>query len=67
MGYRSDVVEFISSEHTDKNLMIRAVKTAKPGQTQFLREYKAMKAEWGVTPYLEELLGEKMRAQLQDE
>ncbi len=57
MGYRSDVVEFISSEHTDKNLMIRAVKTAKPGQTQFLREYEAMKAEWGVTPYLEALLG----------
>ena len=62
MGYRSEVVEFISSEHTDKNLMIRAVKTARPGQAQFLREYKAMKAEWGVTPYLETLLGERMNA-----
>ncbi len=58
MGYRSDVVEFISSEHTDKNLMIRAVKVAPPGQPQFVQEYQAMKAEWGVTPYLETLLGE---------
>ncbi|OQY37279.1 MAG: hypothetical protein B6243_00970 [Anaerolineaceae bacterium 4572_5.2] len=59
MGYRSEVVEFISSEHTDKNLMIRAVKASKPGQAQFLREYQAMKAEWGATPYLEELLGKE--------
>jgi len=61
MGYRSDVVEFISSEHTDKNLMIRAVKSAAPAPPHFLDEYKAMKAEWGVTPYLEILLGERMR------
>jgi hypothetical protein len=56
MGYRSDVVEFISSEHTDKNLMIRAVKTPAPAPSHFLREYEAMKAEWGVTPYLEKLV-----------
>jgi len=59
MDYRSDVVEFVSSEHTDKNLMIRAVKAVRPGQPQFTREYEALKAEWGVTPYLEELLGEQ--------
>ncbi len=30
MGYKADVVEFVSPEHTDKNVMIRAVKIADP-------------------------------------
>lgn len=60
LGYRTDVVEFISSEHTARNLMIRAVKTASPGEQQFVDEYNALKAAWGVTPYLETLLGEKL-------
>lgn len=59
MGYRADVVEFISSEHTAKNLMIRAEKIALPVENRFAEEYLALKREWGVTPYLETLLGEK--------
>ncbi len=55
-GYRTDVIEFVSSEHTDKNLLIRAVKTAPAGAPQFEQEYLALKAAWGVTPYLESLL-----------
>ncbi|RME48643.1 MAG: SAM-dependent methyltransferase [Caldilineae bacterium] len=56
MGYRTDVVEFIATEHTPRNLMIRAVQTARPAGPQFLAEYEALKAAWGVTPYLETLL-----------
>ncbi|MFQ5576105.1 MAG: SAM-dependent methyltransferase [Anaerolineae bacterium] len=56
MGYRADVVEFIAAEHTAKNLMIRAVKTTRPGNPQLLKEYKALKTAWQVTPYLETLL-----------
>jgi SAM-dependent methyltransferase len=59
LGYKTDVVEFVSSEHTDRNLMIRAVKRADPGDSNFVQEYLDLKAFWGVTPYLETLLGEQ--------
>ncbi len=58
MGYRTDVIEFVAAEHTAKNLMIRAVKAIAPGDVQFVHEYLALKHFWGVTPYLETLLGE---------
>ncbi|MGH2479045.1 MAG: class I SAM-dependent methyltransferase, partial [Ktedonobacteraceae bacterium] len=61
MGYQTDVVQFVSSEHTAKNLLIRAVKSLKVGDTQFVREYKNLKDFWQVTPYLETLLGEDFK------
>ncbi len=55
MGYKTDVIEFISNEHTGRNLLIRAVRRG--GSTaDFAQEYAALKAFWGVTPYLETLL-----------
>jgi len=57
MGYKTDVIEFISTEHTDRNLMIRAVRRTPPGDPEFVREYCDLKTFWGVTPYLETLLG----------
>lgn len=57
MGYKTDVIEFISSEHTAKNLMIRAVKTEHPSIGKYIHEYKSLKNYWKVTPYLEKLLG----------
>ena len=56
MGYRTEVVEFVATEHTPRNLMIRAVRTAPAGQPELVRAYRAMKTFWGVTPFLEELL-----------
>jgi SAM-dependent methyltransferase len=32
-GYRTDVIEFVSTEHTGKNLMIRAVRTGRLDET----------------------------------
>lgn len=58
MGYQTDVVQFVSAEHTAKNLMIRAVKSEYGDDVTAAREYVEMKAYWGVTPYLEELLGD---------
>jgi len=58
MGYKTDVVEFIAAEHTDKNLMIRAARRLPHGNAGYVREYLDLKNYWGVTPYLETLLGE---------
>ena len=59
MGYKTDVVEFVSPEHTDKNLMIRAVRQIQRGRAKYIQEYLDLKKYWGVTPFLETLLGER--------
>jgi hypothetical protein len=61
VGYRTDVVEFISTEHTARNLMIRAVRGVAPGDAAHVAEYREMKQFWGVTPYIETALGEAFR------
>ncbi|QJW92648.1 class I SAM-dependent methyltransferase [Frigoriglobus tundricola] len=74
MGYRTDVVEFVATEHTPRNLMIRAVRggplgaAVKPGfagdrprgpeEAAHIAEYIEMKRFWGVTPYIEKAFGE---------
>lgn len=55
-GYQTDVIEFIATEHTPKNLMIRAVKVADGGKPAFTTDYEALKQFWQVTPHLETLL-----------
>jgi len=62
VGYRTEVVEFISAEHTDKNLMIRGVKTTPPGDPQAIAEYRELKTYWQVQPYLEKLLADELSA-----
>jgi SAM-dependent methyltransferase len=61
MGYRTDVVEFVATEHTARNLMIRAVRNQAPGDAASVREYRELKSFWSVTPYLERLLGESFQ------
>ncbi|WP_374687201.1 SAM-dependent methyltransferase [Promineifilum sp.] len=64
LGYRAEVLEFVAVEHTPKNLMIRAVHTGAPALPSLVAEYRAMKAYWGVTPFLEELLRDRLVAVL---
>ncbi len=59
MGYRTAVVEFISPEHTAKNLLIRAEAGLKPGQGQVVHEYVTLREFWGVRPAIERLLGQE--------
>lgn len=61
MGYRTDVIEFVDPQHTAKNLMIRAVAGLKPGDKSLVREYGDLKAFWGVTPVIEEVIGDDLR------
>lgn len=66
LGYRADVVEFVAPEHTDKNLLIRAVRRGPSTNPAAAREYLELKNFWGVTPYLETLLGERLTNLLED-
>lgn len=61
MGYRTDVVEFVSPEHTARNLLIRAIRGAPVGEAVVVNEYQEMKRFWNVTPYIEQALGEPFR------
>ncbi len=59
VGYHARVFEFISPEHTGKNLMIAAERIvgADPGQAAAAREYIELKRFWNVTPAIERALG----------
>ncbi|MEV4541921.1 class I SAM-dependent methyltransferase [Micromonospora echinaurantiaca] len=57
-GYRAEVVEFVDSRHTPRNLLIRARRTgAEPTGTQ-RADYRALVDQWAVTPRLATLLAE---------
>lgn len=67
MGYQTEVLQFISAEHTAKNIMIRAVWSNLPAPPAFVDEYKLMKTYWQATPWLEGLLGEPFQRRLAGE
>jgi SAM-dependent methyltransferase len=62
MGYRTDVVEFVSPEHTARNLLIRAIRGASVGETEFVAEYVELRRFWGVIPHIERVLGEQFHS-----
>ncbi len=56
-GYRVDVVQFVESQHTPRNTMLRAVRTGGPMKGGSVRtEYDDLVATWGLRPALAELL-----------
>ena len=62
LGYETDVIEFIDSEHTPKNLMIRAIyKGNEPSKSDFA-ELDAIIESWQVQPRLKVLLDEAISA-----
>jgi hypothetical protein len=57
-GYKADVFEFISGDHTARNLMIRATRDQQIQQdsgvaVEKIREYRHTCSLWGVKPALE--------------
>lgn len=64
VGYRVEVVAFVSAEYTPRNTMLRAVR-AEDGSAASAEaataEYDAMVGAWGVTPYLQTLLDDAGR------
>jgi SAM-dependent methyltransferase len=63
MGFKTDVVEFVSLEHTARNLMIRATASRTPDTTA-VAEYLALKQFWGVAPVIEAKLGAAFKQRL---
>jgi SAM-dependent methyltransferase len=55
-GYRVEVVEFIDSAHTPRNLLLRARRTEAPPTPAQLSEYESLTTQWSVTPALATLL-----------
>jgi SAM-dependent methyltransferase len=60
-GYGVEVVEFVDSVHTPRNLLLRARRTGAPPSTAQHDEYAALVAQWQVTPALARLLDEPDR------
>ncbi|NUR96976.1 MAG: SAM-dependent methyltransferase, partial [Kribbellaceae bacterium] len=56
VGYRVEVVQFVDSQHTPRNLLLRAARTGAKPTAELRAEYQAMVAEWQVTPRLAQLL-----------
>lgn len=59
VGYRTDVVQFVASEYTPRNTMIRAVRGGAPDPAE-AADYDALVRAWGVTPHLQTLLADAL-------
>ena len=55
-GYRVDVVEFVPSQHTPRNTMLRAIRTDTPPDAAVTAQYAELVETWGVRPHLAALL-----------
>jgi len=62
VGFRVDVIEYVSDEHTNRNLMIRAIKTGSPPRQQDLESYEALIGDWGIEPRLADLISPQVMA-----
>lgn len=56
-GYRVEVVQFVDSRHTPRNVLLRAVHTGVAPSPETQREYDDLVAGWGVVPALARMLG----------
>ncbi|MCZ3389100.1 MAG: SAM-dependent methyltransferase [Actinomycetia bacterium] len=57
-GYRTDLVEFVDSQHTPRNVLLRAHLTGSPATSEQEVEYQALVLAWELRPRLEALLAE---------
>lgn len=53
LGFRVNVIEFVSAEATARNILIKAEFCVRPGQQTAISEYLELRDFWKVTPWLE--------------
>jgi SAM-dependent methyltransferase len=58
VGYRVEVVQFVDSEHTPRNLLLRAARTGATAGPEVRAEYEELVGAWQVTPRLATLVQE---------
>ena len=62
VGYRVDAVEFVSDEHTNRNLLLRAVRTRAPASSSDIDDYDRLVGEWDVVPALAARISDHLAA-----
>ena len=60
LGFRTQVVEFVSPDATARNIMLKCEYGVKPGQAGPVAEYRALRDSWQVRPWLETRLGDRL-------
>lgn len=63
LGYETDVIEFIDSEHTPRNLMIRAIFTGRSPLLSDFVELDSLIEQWQIQPRLMTLLSQAISVQ----
>ena len=53
LGFRVKIIEFVSSEATSRNIMLKAEFCVKPGQNGAVSDYLELRDYWKVAPWLE--------------
>jgi hypothetical protein len=65
LGYRADIVEFIDSKHTPKNLLIRAKKASHTDTQKQVDGYLTLRNQWHIEPSLEKFLQKELSPYLE--
>ncbi len=60
LGYGVEVVEFVGSQHTPRNTLLRAVRTDAPPTRDQVAEYVDLTTQWRVRPRLASLLAAEL-------
>jgi SAM-dependent methyltransferase len=64
MGYQVTVMQFVTADHTPKNLLLRAVRKGEVRGETAVAEYNQLQQYWQVEPYLAQLLTAELKNQL---
>jgi len=64
LGYKTQVVEFVSGDATARNIMLKCEYSVKPGQPGAVGDYLALRDYWKVVPWLETRLGKLLAGHL---
>jgi len=62
LGYKTDVMEFIESQHTPRNSLIRALRSQSSSTNQDWTDYETLVSQWSIEPKLTTLLAAEIDA-----